>query len=138
MNNTQPAPHNAVVALPRDIVAGLITPASLNELDSPLLITWHARANPHALSASDPISTMLGNNHHAPLHARRVTADVHPPAATRGDLHSDRINLHHPSARTDLQSPVSLTKASPTHAPALIDNHYITGVHSSNSSTSSS
>jgi hypothetical protein len=28
--------------------------------------------------ASDPISTLLGNYHHAPLNARRVTADVHP------------------------------------------------------------
>jgi hypothetical protein len=79
---------------------------------------------------------MLGNYHHAPLNARRVTANVHPHAASRGDLHSDPIYIHHPSARSDLQSPLALTPASPSHAPILIDNYYITGVHSTNSSAS--
>ena len=78
---------------------------------------------------------MLGNYHHAPLNARRITVDVYPYVASRGDLHIDPIYLHYPSARNDIQSPLALTLASPSHAPVLIDNYYITGLYSSNSST---
>ena len=66
-----------------------------------------------------------------------MTTDVHLLAATRGDLHSDPVNLHRPSARTDLQSPLTLTPSSPSSGLDLIDNYYIIGVHLSNSSTSS-
>jgi hypothetical protein len=81
---------------------------------------------------------MLGNYHRAQLNARRVTADAHVYALTRGDLHSDPIYLPRPSARSDRQSPLSLALASPSQAPVLIANYYITGVDSTNSSTSSS
>jgi hypothetical protein len=86
---------------------------------------------------SEPISTMFGNYHHAPLNSHRVNSDVHPHIATRGDLHSDPLYRHHTSARSDLQSPLALNPSSPSHAPVLIDNYYIIGVHSPNLSTTS-
>ena len=102
-----------------------------------LAITQHLarKSQTTRLPASNPISTMLGNYHHAPIKARRITVDVHPTAATRGDIHTDPIYLHHPLARNDLKSPLALTPASPSHTPVLIDNYYITIVHSSISST---
>ena len=78
------------------------------------------------LPASDPVSTMLGNRYHAPLNARRITVDVYLTAARRGDLALDPIYLHHPSARNDLQCPLSLAPTSPSLAPVLIDNYCIT------------
>jgi len=45
-------------------------------------------------------------------------------------LEADPIYLHHPSPRQDLQSPFTLTSLSPAHSPVLIENQYLTGVHS--------
>ncbi len=69
---------------------------------------------------------------------RRVSADVHTPTSSRADLSSDPIYLHHPSAREDLQSPLALQHASPTHAPVYIDNYYINGIRSSTATNDNS
>jgi hypothetical protein len=45
-------------------------------------------------------------------------------------LEIDPIYLHHPSPRQDFQSPLALTPLSPALSPALIENPYLTGVHS--------
>ena len=45
--------------------------------------------------------------------------------------------IHHPSRRLDLQSPLALNPISPSHTPELIDNLYLTGVYSNDSTTTS-
>jgi len=45
-------------------------------------------------------------------------------------MHIEPLYLYHPSARQDLQSPFALTPLSPAHNLVLIDNHYLTRVHS--------
>ena len=54
-----------------------------------------------------------------------------------GELDNDCIYLHHPSRRLDLQSPLALTPLTQHHSPELIDNLYLTGVYSTDSSTTS-
>ena len=47
-------------------------------------------------------------------------------------MNSDLIYHHHPSVRLDIQNPLSLQPTTPTHSPALIENYYTTGIHSTN------
>jgi len=56
-----------------------------------------------------------------------------PSTSIRADLSLDPIYLHHPSVRHNLQSPLALQPASTARSPVLVDNHYITGVHTSKS-----
>ncbi len=82
-------------------------------------------------AASDPISLAIGSFYDAPLNARKLDKNVYPTAATRTNiLDTDPIYLYHPSFRHDLQSPLALTPLSPAHSPVLIENQYLTGVHS--------
>ena len=81
--------------------------------------------------ATDAISLTIGNFHDASLNARRFDKNVYPAAMDRDNVfEADPIYLHHPSPRQDLQSPLALTPLSPAHSPVLIENQYLTGVHS--------
>ena len=81
--------------------------------------------------ATYAISLTIGNYHDAPLNARKSDKNVYPTAADRTNiLETDPIYLYHPSARQDLQSPLALTPLSPAHSPILLENQYLTGVHS--------
>ena len=80
---------------------------------------------------TDAISLTIGNFHDAPLNARKIDKNVYPSAADRNNiLETDPIYLYHPSSRQDLQSPLALTPLSHAHNPILIENQYLTGVHS--------
>ena len=82
-------------------------------------------------AASDITSLTIGNNHDAPLNARKIDNNVYPTAANRDKiLTTYPIYLYHPSPRQDLQSPLARTPLSPAHIPVLIENQYLTGVHS--------
>ena len=60
-------------------------------------------------------------------------------AANRNNiLDIDPIYLYHPSPRHDIQSPLALTPLSPAHSPVLIENQYLTGVHSAKDPNTSS
>jgi hypothetical protein len=81
--------------------------------------------------ATDAISIAIGNYHDAPLNARKIDKNVYPTAADRVNiLETDPIYLYHPTPRQDLQSPFALTPLSPAHNPILLENQYLTGVHS--------
>ncbi len=62
---------------------------------------------------------------------------VHPAAGHRGELDNDCIYLNHPSRRLDLHSPLALAPLSQHHSPELIDILYLTGVYSTDSTTTS-
>jgi hypothetical protein len=62
---------------------------------------------------------------------------VHPAVDKRGELGNDCLYLHHPARRIDLQFPMALTQLSPNNSPELIDNLYLTRVHSSYSAMTS-
>jgi len=82
-------------------------------------------------AASDPSSLTIGNNHDAPLNAHKLDKNVYPTAANRNNIRdTGPIYLYHPSPCQDLQSPLALTPLSPAHSPVLIENQYLTGVHS--------
>jgi hypothetical protein len=82
-------------------------------------------------AASDIISLTIGNYHDAPLNARKLDKNVYPPAANCNNIpDTDPIYLYHPSPRQELQSPLALTPVSPAHSPVIIENQYLTGVHS--------
>jgi hypothetical protein len=77
------------------------------------------------------ISLTIGNFHQAPLNPRKLDKNGYPPAADRDNiLEADPTYLYHPSPRQDLQSPLALTPLFPAHYPVLIENQYLTGVHS--------
>jgi hypothetical protein len=81
--------------------------------------------------ATDAVSLAIGNYYTAPLNARKIDKNVYPTAANRYNiLESDPIYLYHPAPRQDLQSPLALTPLSPAHSTVLLENHYLTGVHS--------
>jgi len=82
-------------------------------------------------AASDIISLTTGNYHDAPINARKIDNNVYPMAANRNNvIDTDPIYLYQPSPRQDLQSPLALIPMSPTHSPVLIENQYLTGIHS--------
>ena len=66
-----------------------------------------------------------------------LSPHVYPTVGQRGELENDFICIHHTSRRLDLQSPHALRLISADHSPHLIDNMYLTGVHSTNPSTTS-
>ena len=81
--------------------------------------------------ATDAISLAIGNYHDAPLNARKIDKNVYPTAANRTNiLETDPIYIYHPAPRQDLQSPLALNPLSPAHSPVLLENQYLTGVHS--------
>jgi hypothetical protein len=81
--------------------------------------------------ATDAVSLAIGNYHDAPLNARKLDKNVYPTAASRTSiLDTNPIYLYHPTPRQDLQSPLALNPLSPAHSPVLIENQYLTGVHS--------
>jgi len=60
---------------------------------------------------------------------------LYPAIGHRGEIYNDCLYIHHPSRRLDLQNPLALRLISPAHSPDLIDNLYLTGVHSTDSAT---
>ena len=97
----------------------------------------HRVGQTQAPSDTDEQSLVLGSFHNAPLSAMMHSPQVHPAAGRRGESDNECMYLHHPSRRLDLQSPLALTPISPNHTPELIDNHCLTGVHSTDSATTS-
>jgi hypothetical protein len=99
-----------------------------------LVLTQHfaakGRAQPPA--ASDPISLNISSYFSAPLGGRRVLEAVLPPHHDRADLSADPIYSNHPSARKDLHHPLLLRLATQGLNSVVIENYYVTGVHSSN------
>jgi hypothetical protein len=82
-------------------------------------------------AATDVIYLTIGNYHDAPLNARKIDKIVYPAAADRSNiLETDPIYIYHPSPRQDLQSPLALIPISPAHNSILLENQYLTGVHS--------
>jgi len=81
--------------------------------------------------STDAISLTIGSFHDAPLNARRLDKNVYPTAVDRDNaLEADPIYLHHPSARQDFKGSLALTPLSPAHSLVLIEDQYLTGVHS--------
>jgi len=95
----------------------------------------HRKGQTHISPDTDERSLTIGSFHGAPLGARMHSPHVHPTAGRKGELDNNCLYLHHPSRRLELQSPLALASLSPNHSPELIDNLYLTGVYSTNSST---
>jgi len=66
-----------------------------------------------------------------------LSPHVYPAIVQRGEIDNYYLYVHHPSRRLDLQSPLALRPISPDHSPYLVDNLYLTGVHSTDSATTS-
>ena len=66
-----------------------------------------------------------------------LSPHVYPAIGQRGEIDNDCRYIYNPSRRLDIQSPLALRPISPAHSPDLIDNLYLTGVHSTNSATTS-
>ena len=80
-------------------------------------------------------SLAVGAYHDAPLKGRRHRLDVFLAVDTRGSLETICIYTYHPIIRLDLQSPLALATTNTNPPPDLINNHYITGTHSDDSTT---
>jgi hypothetical protein len=81
--------------------------------------------------ATNVISLTIGNFHDTPINVRKLDKNGYPSTPNRDNiLEIDHIYLYHPSNRQDLQSPLALTPLSPSHSLVLIENQYLTGVHS--------
>jgi len=66
-----------------------------------------------------------------------LSPHIYPTVGQRGELDSDCLYIHRPSRRLDLQSLLAFRPISPDHSPHLIGNMYLTGVHSTDSATTS-
>jgi hypothetical protein len=66
-----------------------------------------------------------------------LSPHVYPAIGQRGEIDSECLYIHHPSRRLDLQSPLALRPISHAHSPDLTDNAYLTGVHLTDSATTS-
>ena len=99
-----------------------------------LALTQHfaAKGRTQPPAAVDPISRNISNYFSAPLGGRRILEAVLPPHHIRADITADPIYFHHTSARDDLQHRLLLRLAAQGLNSVIIDNYYITGVHSSN------
>ena len=102
-------------------------------LNAQMALTHHLMRRGRSIlpPATDAISLTIVNFHDAPLNARRLDHNVYPTAVDRDNvLEADPIYLHHPSPRQDLQSPLAFNPLSPAHSPVLLEDQYLTGVHS--------
>jgi hypothetical protein len=87
-----------------------------------------AAYNQRPLTSFPSPSAITTTPHSTPA---KSTKNVYPTAANRDNiLDTDSIYLYHPSPRQDMQNPLALTPMSPAHSPVLIENQYLTGVHS--------
>ena len=100
-----------------------------------LALTQHfaAKGRTQPPAATDPISLTISSYFSAPLGGRRVLEAVIPPHHDRADISADPIYFNHPSAREDLQHPLLLRPAAQGLNSVVIENYYVTGVHSTNS-----
>jgi hypothetical protein len=64
-----------------------------------------------------------------------LSPHVYPTTGQQKVLNNDCLYIHYPSQRLDLQIPLALRSISADHSPDLIDNMYLTGVHSTDSAT---
>ena len=102
-------------------------------LKAQMALTQHLMRRGRSLlpPATDAVSLTIGSCHDAPLNARRLDKNFYPTAVDLDNvLNVDPVYLHHPSPRQDLQSPFALSPLSPVHSHVLIENQYLTGVHS--------
>ena len=97
----------------------------------------HRKGQTHAPPDMDERSLAIGRFYDAPLHARMFSPRVYPAIGQRGEIDNDCLYIHHPLRRLDLLSPLALRPISHAHSPDLIDNMYLTGVHSTDSVTTS-
>jgi len=97
----------------------------------------HRKGQTRAPPDMDERSLTIGRFHNAPLNARMLSSHVYPIVGQRGELDNDCLYIRHPSRRLDLQSLLALRPISVENSPDLIDNIYLTGVHSKNSATTS-
>ena len=105
-----------------------------------LALTQHFAAKGRTLPPviTDPISLTISSYFSAPLGGRRILEVVLPPHHDRADLSTDPIYFNHPSAREDLQHPLLLHPAAPGLNSVVIENYYVTGVHSNNTLSNTS
>jgi hypothetical protein len=66
-----------------------------------------------------------------------LSPHVYPFVGQQGEIDNDCLYIHHLSRPLDLQSPLALRPITAEHSPNLIDNMYLTGVHSTDSATTS-
>ncbi len=99
-----------------------------------LALTHHfaAKGRTQPPAAFDPISRNISNYFSAPLGGRRILEEVLTAYHVRADLSADPIYFNHPSAREDLQHPLLLRPAAQGLNSIVIENYYVTGVHSNN------
>jgi len=95
----------------------------------------HRKEQTHAPPDTDERSLAIGRFYNAPLNARMRSPHVYPTVGQRGEMDNDCLYIHHPSRRLELQSPLALRPILADHSPDLIDNLYLTGVHSTDSVT---
>jgi len=105
-----------------------------------LALTQHfaAKGRTQPPAANDPISLNISNYYSAPLCGRQILEAVLPPTHDRASLSSDPIYFHHPSPREDLQHPLLLRTTTQGLNSVVIENYYVTGVHSHNTQNSAS
>ena len=139
MSNTDDHTNNSDSTAPRGRRGGRATLGCSRDrgfhfnLNAQMALTQHMMRRGGGLQplATDAISLTIGNYHDAPLNARKIDKNVYPTTADRNNiLKTDSIYLYHSSPRQDLQSSFTLTPLSPAHNPVLIENQYLTGVHS--------
>ena len=97
----------------------------------------HRKGQTHAPLDTDERSLAIGRYYDAPLNAMMLYPHVYPAIGQRGEIDNDCLYTHHLSRRLDLQSPLALRLVTNEHSPNIIDNLNITGVHSTDSATTS-
>jgi hypothetical protein len=109
---------------------------SVNKPDPTYLSSYATRpSNAQASPDTDPASLAVGAYHDTPLKGRRHTSHVFPVVGTCGSLEHNIIYTYHPSSRLDLQCPLALVATNTNTSPDFLNNHYITGTHSDDSTT---
>jgi hypothetical protein len=95
----------------------------------------HRKGQTYAPPYTDERSPTIGRFYDAPLNDIMLSLHIYPAVGQRGEIDIDCLYTHHPSRRLDLHSPLALRLATAELSPNLIDNSYITGVHSTYSTT---
>jgi hypothetical protein len=98
----------------------------------------HQKGQTYAPPDTNERSLAIGRYYEASLNVRMLSQYVYPDVGQRGEIDNDCLYIHHPSRLLDLQSPLPALRAITTdHSVDLIDSLYLTGVHSTDSTTTS-
>jgi hypothetical protein len=98
-------------------------------LNAQMALTKHLVRRGHILrpASTDVMSLIISNFLDAPFNVKKLDKNVDRDNI----LQIDPFYLYHPSTRQDLQSPLAINNPlSPAHNPILIENKYLTSVHS--------